>query len=86
MAYTIARLVNQLFNIYNLLVLIWCILSWIPAGGFIDDLRGAIGALVEPYLSVFRRIIPPLGGVDFAPIIAMFVLDGIRRLVINILL
>lgn len=40
----LARIVQELFRIYELFILVWCILSWAPArpGGFIDDLRGAL--------------------------------------------
>lgn len=86
MNYTIASLVNELFNIYNFLVLIWCILSWIPSNSsVVGDLKSVIGTLVNPWLSLFRRLIPPLGGVDFSPIVALLVLDGLRRVVVNLL-
>ena len=87
MNYTIANVIAQLFRIYNILIIIWCVLSWIPRGsGVIEDFRGAIGMLVEPWLSIFRRIIPPLGGIDFSPIVAIFALEAIERLLLAILL
>ena len=81
-------LIQRLFDIYGWLIVIWCVLSWFPMrpGGFVDDLRGALGMLVEPYLNLFRRFIPPLGGVDFSPIVAILVLTAIERLVFTILL
>ncbi|MCH3947496.1 YggT family protein [Olsenella sp. KH3B4] len=87
MNYTIANLIVQLFRIYNILVIIWCVLSWIPRGsGLLDDFRGAIGMIVEPWLGIFRRFIPPLGGIDFSPIVAIFALEAIERLLLAILL
>ena len=81
-------LIQRLFDIYGWLIVIWCVLSWFPMrpGGFVDDLRGALGMLVEPYLNLFRRFIPPLGGIDFSPIVAILVLTAIERLVFTILL
>jgi YggT family protein len=85
--YTIANVIAQLFRIYNILIIIWCVLSWIPRGsGVIEDFRGAIGMLVEPWLNIFRRFIPPLGGIDFSPIVAIFALEAIERLLLAILL
>ena len=85
--YTIANVIAQLFRIYNILIIIWCVLSWIPRGsGALDDFRGAIGMLVEPWLNIFRRFIPPLGGIDFSPIVAIFALEAIERLLLAILL
>ena len=81
-------LIQRLFNIYELLIVVWCLMSWLPmrSGGLLDDVRGAIGMLVEPYLNLFRRIIPPLGGIDFSPIVAIFALGIIERVVFSLLL
>ena len=81
-------LIQRLFNIYELLIVVWCLMSWLPmrSGGLLDDVRGAIGMLVEPYLNLFRRIIPPLGGIDFSPIVAIFALGIIERVDFSLLL
>lgn len=81
-------LVYRLFDIYEILIVVWCLMSWIPStgSGFLADLRGAIGMLVEPYLGLFRRVIPPLGGIDFSPIVAIFALSIIQRFVLSIIL
>jgi len=53
----------------------YVLMSWLPnlRESFIGEL---LGKLVEPYLSVFRRIIPPIGGVlDLSPILAVFALQ-----------
>lgn len=86
--YQLFVLVQRLFDIYGWLVIVWCLLSWFPMrqGSFVDDLRGAIGMLVDPYLGIFRRFIPPLGGIDWSPVVAILVLNVIERLVYTILL
>lgn len=86
--YAIASLVARLFEIYSVLIVVWCLMSWIPRrpGGLVEDIRGAIGILVEPYLNLFRRFIPPFGGIDFSPIVAILVLNVIERLVFSFLL
>jgi len=80
-------LIYRLFELYQLLIVIWCILTWVPRtpGGFLDDVSQAIGTLVEPFLGVFRGLIPPFGGIDFSPIVAILVLRLIMRLVLAIL-
>ncbi|MBD8496779.1 YggT family protein [Paenibacillus sp. CAU 1523] len=53
-------------------------MSWVPnvRSSFIGEI---IGKIVEPYLSIFRRIIPPIGGVlDISPIVALFVLEFVK--------
>lgn len=83
-----ASLVYRLFDIYSWLIVIWCLMSWIPArpGGFFDDLKAAIGTLVEPYLGLFRRFIPPIAGMDWSPVVAILVLTVIERVALSILL
>ena len=84
----VAVLIQRLFNIYEVLIVVWCLLSWVPmrGGGFLDDVRGAIGMLVEPYLGIFRRVIPPFGGIDFSPVVAILALGIIERLVFSLIL
>lgn len=68
------------------MILAYVLMSWLPniRESFIGEL---LGKLVEPYLTPFRRFIPPLMGVvDFSPIIAIFVLNlavyGLQSIVI----
>lgn len=81
-------LIQRLFNVYEVLIVVWCLMSWIPyrPGGIVDDIRGALGILVEPYLGIFRRFIPPLGGIDFSPVVAILALGVIERLVYSLIL
>jgi len=74
------------FEIYYWLILISIFGSWFPQ--FQSTKIGMwISKLVEPYLSIFRRFIPPLGPIDISPIVAIFVfryitgfaLEGLRQ-------
>lgn len=84
----LALAVNTLFKIYEVVVLVWCILSWLPKtpGGFLYDLDQVVGRLVEPYINIFRRFIPPMGGIDFSPLVAILVLGFARPFVIRLIL
>ena len=86
--YTVAQLVVTLFNFYSFLVLAYCILSWIPMrdGGLLQDIGAVLSQIVGPYLNFFRRFVPPMGGIDFSPVIAIIALNLIERLVLNLLL
>lgn len=83
----VAVFVSRLFSFYQILIVIWCILSWLPAprGGALQGIVGAIDTLVRPYIGLFRRIIPPIGGLDFSPFVAIIVLSFIQRLIMGIL-
>jgi len=69
-----------LVEVYIFLILAYVILSWIPEMRYQSWYR-ALGSMVEPYLSIFRRIIPPAGGmIDFSPVAGMIVLILFERL------
>ena len=86
--YQLLILVQRLFDIYGWLIVIWCILSWVPrtGSGFFEDLRAAIATLVEPFVGLFRRFIPPVMGVDFSPVVAILALSLIERLLYYMIL
>lgn len=73
---------------YELLIVIYCLLTWFPMrqGGFLYDFASALDTLCGPYLNLFRRIIPPMGGIDFSPVVALLALSLGERILLNILL
>ncbi len=81
----IILLFTAILRIYEFLMVIYILMSWIPESRS-TQLGRVIGGFVEPYLSIFRKIIPPLGMIDFSPIIAFIVLDLAMQGLINILL
>ncbi|WP_312470303.1 YggT family protein [Neobacillus sp.] len=73
MGSNILQLGYYLFEGYYWLILIAILGSWFPK--FQSTKVGEwIYKLVDPYLNLFRRFIPPLGPIDFSPIIALFAL------------
>ncbi|MEE1044723.1 MAG: YggT family protein [Olegusella sp.] len=85
--YRFAVFLSYIVNFYEILIVVWCALTWIPmrSGGMLEDVKAALGRIVEPYLSLFRRIIPPVGSMDFSPVVAMLALELILRVVVGIL-
>lgn len=76
--YEVERIINMLFQIYFYMIVIYVLMSWLPnlRENFIGEL---LTKLVEPYLSPFRRIIPPIMGmIDITPIVALFVLQFVQ--------
>ncbi len=82
----IAQLVGLSFTIYELLILIRILSSWF--GEFEEHpLIRQIATLTDPYLSAFRRIIPPIGGtLDLSPTLALLALGFARRQVLRFFL
>jgi YggT family protein len=83
----ILSLIITLADAYSLVIFVYVMMSWIPtSGGIVADVYSALGRVCEPYLSLFRRLIPPIGGmVDITPIIALLVLQFGVRLICNLL-
>ena len=87
-SFNLVVFIARIFDFYSLLVFVWCILSWfpIPREGLLADVVSAIDALVRPFVDVFRRLLPPFGGLDFSPILALVALRLIERLIMAILI
>ncbi len=66
--------------VYSLLILARVVLSWMsPMGG--GPLTAFIYQVTEPVLAPVRRIIPPMGGLDWSPFIVLFLLSLLLRFV-----
>lgn len=70
----ITEIINLLFSIYMYMIIGYVFMSWVPQVRE-SSFGQILGRLVEPYLSLFRRIIPPLGMIDFSPIVAIIALS-----------
>jgi YggT family protein len=77
-------ILDWIFNIYYMLIFAYVILSWLPHVQS-SPLGVLLARLVEPYLSVFRRFIPPIGVIDISPIVAFFALHLIKNGIFAIL-
>ena len=79
----IAYVVNQLFFFYFVLILLRILLSWIPNLDWYSQPLKTLNLLTEGFLSIFRKIIPPMGGLDFSPILAIVVLQVLQRIIVG---
>lgn len=89
MSYSIGLLANTLstfLQIYVVLMIFRVLLSWFPNINWYDPPFSILSQLTDPYLNLFRSIIPPLGGIDFSPMIAFFVLQFGSQILIGLLL
>ena len=81
---SIVTILATLVQFYSWLLIAYVLMSWFPLKGAFHDLHRVLGTLVEPYLGLFRRFIPPIGAVDISPIIAILVLGLIRSAIYRI--
>ncbi|MEO1593330.1 MAG: YggT family protein [Cyanobacteria bacterium J06632_22] len=66
-------------NLYFVLLIVRILLSWFPNLDWSNPLLSALGQLTDPYLNLFRSLIPPMGGIDFSAILAILLLQFVTR-------
>ena len=88
----VARFVSTLFLIYIVLIFIRVLMSWftrIPYNRFLDAFLTFVTEVTDPFLNLFRRIIPMArigpAALDLSPIIATFVLLLVGGLVVSLI-
>lgn len=62
-------------QIYLYLLLARVLLSWFPNINWMNPPFSILSQLTDPYLNLFRSIIPPLGGLDLSPILGFVLLQ-----------
>jgi YggT family protein len=86
MTYSVLRIISTIVNFYVFLIIVYVLLSWFPhERGVMGDVYRAFGKICEPYLGLFRKIMPPIGGIDFSPVVAVIVLEIVMQLVMRLL-
>ena len=88
----IANYLDTLILVYLVLIFIRIIMSWIPRipyNRYLDMALNFVRDVTDPYLNLFRRIIPPVrmgpGALDLSPIIATFVLLIVGNIVVQLI-
>lgn len=71
--------IDILFQVYTLLLFARILGSWVPEWQN-SRIMQFIGFYTDPYLNLFRRFIPPLGMIDFSPVIAFLCLSILRQI------
>jgi YggT family protein len=86
----IAGYLSTLIYVYTLLIVLYIVVQLLFAFGVRPPYSRASDAILtflrdvcEPYLRIFRRIIPQIGAFDFSPIVAIIVLSLINSLIVN---
>ncbi|HET6351886.1 MAG TPA: YggT family protein [Coriobacteriia bacterium] len=81
----LVNVLDRVLYFYSTLIIIYVLMSWFPVSGVFEEIYRVLGSVCEPYLGLFRRIIPPIGMIDISPIVAILVLNVLTSLLHRVL-
>jgi YggT family protein len=86
----VANYLNAAFEVYIIVLVVYVLLNMMfsfglrpPYSRWTDAVLGFLKDVSDPYLRIFRRVIPPLGMIDLSPMIAIIVLVFLDRILYN---
>jgi len=83
--FAVAYIIHLFFIVYTILLFARILGSWIPELQKYRAMQFVV-YYTDPYLNVFRRIIPPLGMIDISPLIAFFALRLLERIILGVII
>jgi YggT family protein len=83
---TVIWIINLVFGVYEFLILVRVLLSWVNISPFHPLVR-ILYSLTDPLLKPLQRIIPPIGGaLDISPAVALILLYIVQRVLVSLLI
>ena len=73
-------LISSLLDLYSFVVFAAIVMSWLQLDRR-NPLATFVFGLTEPVLDPIRRLLPPMGGLDFSPMVLLFILQALKRVV-----
>ena len=74
----IFAVIGQTLSIYSFILIIRILLTWFPGIDWSNGILSALTSITDPYLNIFRGIIPPIGGFDISSILAFLLLNFLQ--------
>ena len=84
---SIETFITVFVSVYILLILAYILTSWVrlPYSPWVNRIQRFLYDVCEPYLRLFRRVLPTFGPLDLSPIVAILALTIASRIVISLL-
>ncbi|HEY7148996.1 MAG TPA: YggT family protein, partial [Gaiellaceae bacterium] len=84
---SIQNFVHVFILVYVLVLIAYILLSWfrLPYSLWLNRVQRFLYDVSEPYLRIFRRLLPPFGPLDLSPIVGILALGLIDRVINSIL-
>lgn len=80
----LVNFVQLLVTLFWVLLLARVVLSWTNPMGGGGGLTAVVYQLTEPILAPIRRVLPPTGGIDWSPLVAMLLLGVLLRVIVRL--
>ncbi|HZT84967.1 MAG TPA: YggT family protein [Gaiellaceae bacterium] len=84
---SVETFINVFLILYGLVILVYIITSWLrlPYSPTLNRIQRFLYDVCEPYLRLFRRLLPATGAIDFSPMLALLALGVIDRFLVWVL-
>ena len=86
----IADYLSTLLFVYTLLIFLYIVIQLLfsvgvrpPYSRTLNHVIGFLRDVCEPFLRIFRRVLPAFGGIDFSPLLAILTLQIVNSIVVN---
>ena len=84
-ASSVQRFVSVFFEVYILLILAYVLTSWIRMPYALHRVQRFLDDVCEPYIRLFRRILPSIGPLDLSPIVAVITLVLAQQILVGLI-
>ena len=78
---SIFEVIRTTLSLYYFLLIIRILLTWFPGIDWNNGILSALTSITDPYLNIFRGIIPPIGGFDISSLLALILFQVIQGLI-----
>ena len=75
--------IANLFQLLQLILIVRILLTWFPNINWWNQPFKLLRDITDPLLEPFRKIIPPIGGLDLSPMVLFFVLNMLEKVVLG---
>jgi len=84
---SIQSFISVFIYVYTLLILAYIVMSWVrmPYSPWLNRIQRFLYDVCEPYLRLFRRILPTLGPLDLSPVVGVIALLAVGKVVNSLL-
>ena len=84
-ASSLQRFVSIFFTVYILLILAYVLTSWVRMPYSLHRVQRFLDDVCEPYIRLFRRLLPSIGPLDLYPIVAVITLVIVQQVLVGLI-